>query len=299
MSRRLAALNLLLRTLVKPRLERTAGPQEALRDFDLSSRWLLRRPAGIRHAERPGDLHWISACPCRPDRVILYFHGGGYITGSPYSHEGLIARLSRLSHIEVCAPAYPLAPDSPCPAPFNAAVEAWTRCRELGYLPENIALSGDSAGGGLALSLLGWCCEQGEPPGCAVVFSPWCDLTMTGQSLRDNADTDPYLPVDRMEELVALTLGKAARDDPRISPLYGRFPDCPPVMIHYSATEILADDARRMAARLREFGGDVALREHPDAPHAWPVFDGWIPEARTTLREAARFVQASLGAIRR
>ncbi len=157
MSRRLAALNLVLRVAVKPRLARTSGPGAAERDFRRLGALALRQPHYLRRIERPGGLHWISAGPCAPGRMILYFHGGGYISGSPATHQGLIARLSKLSRIEACAPDYPLAQDAPVPAAFDAALAAWRRCLALGYAPERILLAGDSDVGWLALSLLERC----------------------------------------------------------------------------------------------------------------------------------------------
>lgn len=293
MSRRLAALNLFLRFAIKPRLARTRDPEQAARDFERMAALALRRPPHLRHLVRPDGLHWIAAGRCTPGRVLLYFHGGGYIAGSPATHQGMLARLSKLSRVEVCAPAYPLVQEASFPAAFDAAVAAWRRCRALGYRPGQIALGGDSAGGGLALALLAWCCGQDEAPAAALAFSPWTDLAMTGESLRTNRRADPFLPVARIGELVDTVRGAARRDDPRLSPLYADFPGCPPVRIHCSATEILADDSRRMAARLRGQGGTVTLAEHPDAPHAWPLYDGWLPEARQTLRQAAGFLQAS------
>ncbi|MCR8550772.1 alpha/beta hydrolase [Salipiger sp. P9] len=293
MSRRLAALTVFLRLFVKPRLARLAGPDVAARDFERMAALALRAPPYLRRLERPGGLHWISAGRCQAGRVILYFHGGGYVAGSPRTHQGMLGRLSKLSGAEICAPAYPLVQQAPFPAAFEAAQAAWRQCRRLGYAPGQIVLGGDSAGGGLALALLAWCCDQREPPAAALAFSPWTDLAMTGESLRSNRSADPFLPVSRIGELVRLVLGRAPRDDPRISPLYADFPGCPPVMIQFSETEILADDARRMAARLRAQGAEVTLESLPDAPHAWPLYDGWIPEARQTLRRAARFVQAS------
>ncbi|EIE50240.1 Alpha/beta hydrolase fold-3 protein [Citreicella sp. 357] len=298
MSFRLAALNLGLRLLAKPSLRRTFSAAQAARDLDRAA-VLLRQPPFLRRIERPGGLHWISAGRCAPRRVILHFHGGGYITGSPATHQGVMGRLSKLSATEVCAPKYPLAPEAPFPAAFDAAVAAWGRLKGLGYAPTQIVLSGDSAGGGLALALLARCCAHDEPPAAAVVFSPWTDLSMSGKSLAANARRDPFLPASRMPELVALILHGADPADPRISPLFARFPNCPPVMIHHSETEILADDSRRMAAHLRAQGARVDLVTLADAPHVWPVFDGWIPEARETLRQAARFVQASFAEISR
>lgn len=299
MSRRLAALNLILRLAVKPRLARMSGPGAAERDFRRLGALALRQPPYLRRIERPGGLHWISAGPCAPGKLILYFHGGGYISGSPATHQGLIARLSKLARIEVCAPDYPLAQHAPAPAAFEAARTAWRRCLALGYAPHRILLAGDSAGGGLALALLARLCAEGTPPAGLIAFSPWTDLAMTGASLRTNAGSDPFLPAARIAELGALVRAGIDPKDPRLSPLYGRFPGCPPVLICHSETEILADDARNMAARLRAEGGAVSLHAHPDAPHAWPVFDGWIPEARATLRLAAGFAQSCLAATSR
>lgn len=295
MSRRLAALNLFLRHSVKPRLARTSGPEEAAAQFETMARLALRAPPYLRDIARPGGLHWISAGPCRMDRMILYFHGGGYIAGSPATHRGMIGRLSLLSGLEICAPDYPLVQEARFPAAFEAAAVAWERCRTLGHAPNRILLAGDSAGGGLALALLAHLLQRGERPAGAVTFSPWTDLAMTGASLGRNRDADPFLPADRIGELVGIVCAGADPRDPRLSPLHAAFPDCPPVQIHVSETEILADDATRMAARLEAQGARVDLRTHPSAPHAWPVFDGWIPEARATLRSAARFAQASLG----
>lgn len=295
MSWQLAALNAGLRLLAKPRLARTPDPASAARDLDHHAPLLMRQPAHLLHLRRPGGLHWISAGRCAPRQVILYLHGGGYISGSPRTHQGVMGRLSRLSSVEVCAPDYPLAQDRPFPAPFEAASDAWARLRDLGYAPGQVVLAGDSAGGGLALALLSALCLQGEAPAGAVVFSPWTDLEMTGESLRRNARADPFLPVARISDLVQIVAGEMARGDPRLSPLYADFPGCPRVRLCWSGSEILADDGARMAARLREAGARVEVETHPLAPHAWPVFDGWVPEARATLRRAARFVQDVLG----
>ncbi|NDV51961.1 MULTISPECIES: alpha/beta hydrolase [unclassified Salipiger] len=295
MSWQLTALNAGLRLLAKPRLARTPGPEEAARDLDQHAPLFMRQPRHLLHLRRPGGLHWISAGPCTPRQAIFYLHGGGYISGSPRTHQGVMARLSRLSGVEVCAPDYPLAQEAPFPAAIEAAGAAWERLCGLGYAPGQVVLAGDSAGGGLALSLLAQLCARGEAPAGAVVFSPWTDLAMRGESLRRNARADPFLPVGRIRELVEIVAGGACRDDPRLSPFYADFPGCPPVRLCWGESEILCDDGLRMAARLREAGARVEVETHPLAPHAWPVFDGWIPEARATLRRAARFIQEVLG----
>ncbi len=293
MSWQLRLLNAQMRLFAKPKLRRTRGPEEADRDFARTARWLFRGPPHVRHLERPGGLHWICAGTCTPGRVILYLHGGAYISGHPRTHMGLIARLSALSGIEICAPTYRLAQQAPFPAAFEDAVAAFRRIEALGYHPRDIVLGGDSAGGGLMFALLAWCCAQGRVPRAAFAFSPWTDLAGTGDSLTANRKNDALLPTERMQELVQIYMGDADRRDPRASPLYASFPGAPPVLIQLSDSEVLRDDGLRMAERLRVFGAEVTLERADDSPHVWQLFDGWLPEARESLQHVADFVQAS------
>ncbi|MFW2589202.1 alpha/beta hydrolase [Sagittula sp. SSi028] len=244
--------------------------------------------------QRPGDLHWISCGVCPTDRVVLYFHGGGFIAGSPHTHRAMLGALSQAAGVEVCAPRYPLAQTAPFPAQIEAAHAAWARLQSLGYAADRIVVGGDSAGGGLALCLVAALCQQGTPPAGVFTFSPWTDLSASGESLRRNADRDPLLPANRIEELAALILCGADACDPRASALFAEYPRCPPVWMAWGETEVLYDDCARMVTRLRQFGAQVTTERHPTAPHVWPLFQGWVPEATATLRRAARFVQASL-----
>ncbi|ETX30951.1 alpha/beta hydrolase fold domain-containing protein [Roseivivax isoporae] len=287
-----------LRFLLKPWLARLDDPGRFAGDVDALS-LLLRRPPFLRRVSRPDGLTWISAGKTRRDAVILYFHGGAYVAGSPEGYAGPLGNLSRLSGIEVCAPRYRLATEAPFPAAYRDAVRAWRRLRRLGYRPENIVIGGDSAGGGLALALLSRLCCRGAPPRAAFAFSPWTDLALTGRSLYENREADVMLPVGRMEEVVELYLGDAPRRDPRASPLYGRFPGCPPILLQYGEDEILRDDSRRMADRLRGFGATVTEDALPDVPHVWQLMDGWLPEARASLERTAAFVQGSFEATSR
>lgn len=294
MSWQLTLLNAQLRWLIKPILHRTKGPEQARADFERTARWFFRTPPGLSHIVRPNRLHWLRSGPAQRGQVILYFHGGGYVAGSPRSHAGLVGRLARLSGVEVCAPDYRLAQEAPFPAAFEDACAAWSALRDMGYKADNIVLGGDSAGGGLALALLAHVLARGEAPAGLFAFSPWTDLACTGSSLQDNAHLDAVLPVARIHELVDIYLHGTDPKDPRASPLYAGFTTPPPILIQYSETEILRDDSLRMAKRLRAAGADVTLSAEKDAPHVWQIFDGWLPEARISLREAARFVQGCL-----
>ena len=298
MSWQLDALNAALRGIAKGRIARTADPEHAEKAMALASRTFLQPPF-LAHSERPGGLHWIHVGNCVPGKAVLYLHGGGYVAGSPDTHRGMLGRISKLSQIEVCAPDYPLAQEDPFPAAFDAAVAAFQALRDLNYAPEDIVVGGDSAGGGLCLALLSWCCLQGLQPAGSFVFSPWTDLALTGESLRANNQSDPILTSDRIGELVDIYLQGADPRDPRASPLYADYPGCTPVLIQLSETEILRDDGLRMAERLRRFGADVEVQKEVSAPHVWQIFDGWLPEARTSLTSVADFIQRSFAAISR
>ncbi|MCT4558370.1 MAG: alpha/beta hydrolase [Pelagimonas sp.] len=293
MSWQLRLLTVQLRLIIKRRLSRVGTPQRVRADLDFAARACFRPTPHLRHDLSQGNLHWFRVGRCAPGRVILYFHGGGYVAGSPMTHAQMLGRMSKLSGIEICAPQYPRAPDAPFPAQFDAGLQAWDTLMTLGYAPKDVVLGGDSAGGGLALSVLSHLCQQGRPPAALFAMSPWTDLTMSAESLRLNRDADPLLPASRIEELVDYVVPPQARADPRISPLFADFPNCPPVHLHYSETEILRDDSSRMVDHLQAQGAQVHAHTHPNAPHVWHLFDGWIPEARDSLRDLARFSQAA------
>ncbi len=297
MSWRLARLNMFLRWVVRPKLAATRTPDEARRDFDLFAPLALRAPPNVLHLTEPGtpELHWVSVGRCLPRHVILHFFGGAYISGSPRTHRSMLGRLSSLTGLRVAIPAYRLAPGDPAPAQFDDARAAHAHLLQLGYPPENIILGGDSAGGGLALALLADLCARDLRPAALYAISPWTDLTLSGDSLITNADREPLLPVSRVQEVVGYVLGDVAADDARVSPLFAEFRRPPPVQIHVGTTEILLDDACRMADRLRASGGRVELRCWENTPHAWPIFDGYVPEARQTLFQIAEFIRQESG----
>ena len=289
MSFRLRLATLAMRLFVRPRLVRTLTPQAARRDLDFAGRHLFRAPPFLLHL--PGAaFDWVSVGRVRDDRVILYFHGGAYVAGSPLSHAPLLGRISKLSGLAVAAARYPLAPEHPAPAQFDAAVAAHAALMDCGYAPGQIILGGDSAGGGLALALLAELCRRGQHPAGLFAFSPWTDLAMTGASLVENVGADPVLPVQRMQETVDQLKGNLSVTDPRISPLYARFDAPPPVFLQVGSTEILRDDSRRMAEILVKAGGRVTLQEWPGAPHVWQLLDGYVPEARAALVDLAGFL---------
>ena len=298
MSIRLKLLSALLRGFVKPMVARALDPAALRRRFEYYARRTFRRPpytlvrritlapnqVALAVTARPG-----TRAP-RPGKALLYFHGGGFLVGSPRTHAAMLARLSRLARIEVIAPYYRLAPENPFPAAVIDARAAWDGLRARGYAPADIVLGGDSAGGNLALGLLADVLADGQRPAGLVGFSPVTDLTFSGASFKANAKRDVMLPASRSDDLLRFYLNGAPADDPRASPLFAEFDNPPPVFLQFAETEILFDDCRRMAEELRAAGGDVVCDVWPDAPHVWVIFDGYVPEAREGLRRAAHFI---------
>ncbi|GGE37634.1 alpha/beta hydrolase [Actibacterium pelagium] len=297
MSFRLRLLNFWFRRSIKPHLRRVATPEKARAEFEWIAPRLFWLPSGTCHLPRKlGNLdsHWFRRGAAADGKIVLYLHGGAYMAGSGRTHARLTAALAGQAGIEVCSPNYRLLQEAPFPAAFDDALHAWDALLAKGYAPSDIVLAGDSAGGGLAFALLADLLKDGQRPAGLVAFSPWTDLGLTGASLSANKSADTLLPVERVEEARDFYLDGADPRDPRASPLYASFPDCPPVLIHVGSTEILQDDSYRIEAHLRESGVDVTLRTFDQCPHVWHFFDAWLPEAREAIADAGQFIQASL-----
>ncbi|MFM2390698.1 MAG: hypothetical protein RLZZ437_2253 [Pseudomonadota bacterium] len=295
MSLRLTLLNAFFRLVAKPRLRRTTDPARARRDFALAARLFL---AGGRPAARVGTKPVMVRHdpPSGPtEQCILYFHGGGYIVGSPDTHRAVAHRLAQDSGFSVWLPDYRLAPEHPFPAAWDDAEAAWAALMAMGRKPGDIVLAGESAGGGLAFALLARLCAAGTPSAGLVAFSPWVDLTGKSASLTANASRDPLLPAEAFGLLTQHVLAGHSPEDARASPLFAAFPGCPPVLLQCADTEILRDDTVRLASVLRGTGASVTLQMSADTPHGWQLMVGRLPEADAAVQGAGIFVRALFG----
>ncbi|MFT6452574.1 MAG: acetyl esterase/lipase [Halocynthiibacter sp.] len=281
------------------RMFRAAADPKPLRDkLEHSARYVFRAPPFVlgledRYLGAAGEMpaRWTSCRPNDHTHILLYFHGGGYIAGSPQTHSAMIAQLAKRTGLRAFAPAYRLAPEHPLPAAFEDACAAHASLIARGYAPQNIVIGGDSAGGGIALALLAHLCATGQQPAAAFAWSPFTDQTFSGASVQENAATDHFFPAERVHDLAAMILGDLPANDPRASPLYARFPDCPPVLIQASSSEILRDDAMRMDAHLRAQGAHSRLEMWDGAPHVWQMFYSFFPEAREAIENTAQFLK--------
>lgn len=284
-------LNFWLPLTEKRDLSRAEDIAALRRLTDMKARLWLHPPLGSVFDNRTTGARpalWIN--PELPGPLLLYLHGGAYVMGGAVTHRALAARVSQDAAMPLCLPDYRLAPEDPCPAALEDALAVY---RAVADHPDGVILGGDSAGGGLALSLLATVLRSELPPPLGLfALSPWTDLTLSGKSSTENAARDVMLPVARARECAALYLGAQAPDDPRASPLFAAFPGSPPVWLTVSETEILRDDTLRMAGRLRAEGADVTLTVERDLPHVWPLFYAILPEGRATLRALARWLRS-------
>ena len=231
----------------------------------------------------------ISTPGSRDDRIVLYLHGGGYCIGSCTSHRHVAGHVSKAVGAPVLLPDYQLGPENPFPAAVEDAKSAYRWLLDEGFAPERIAITGDSAGGGLTVALQVALRDDGMPlPAASSPHSPYADLATLGEVSEEALELD-YL---RPEALDLFAKGYADGQEltaPLISPVYADLSGLPPMLIQVGGSEILLDTARRLAARAKDCGVDVTLEIEPGLFHAWHLFAVAIPEADESLARVGRF----------
>lgn len=233
---------------------------------------------------------WIEG-PQAANGTLLYLHGGGYFGCSAETHRSITVFYA-LSGFRVFAPNYRLAPENKFPAALDDAVSVYRGLLAVVDTPKKIVVSGDSAGGGLALCLLLALRDAAVPPPAgAAVFSPWTDLAATGDSIRSNAHRCAMFHGKDIAPTARYYLGDTDPRNPLASPLYGNFAGLPPLLVHVGEDEVLRDDSTRVAERARAAGVSVELKVWPVVPHAWQLAANKIPEARQSLKEGAAFLR--------
>ena len=255
--------------------------------------WLRTRGVRIEPIRQGGVRgEWVTAD--RADRGgILYFHGGGYVAGSPATHRPITAALARLAGRRVFSLDYRLAPEHRFPAALDDALAAYSWLLEQGMAPRSIALAGDSAGGGLVLATLLRARDEGLPlPACGVCFSPWTDLAGTGESLTLNNGRCATFRPDNIAEFARVYLGPVTVKHPYASPLFAELHGLPRLLFQVGRDELLLDDARRVHESVLRARGRSTLEITDGVFHVWQMLDGFLPEARTALRRAADFINA-------
>lgn len=224
--------------------------------------------------------------------AILYLHGGAFIAGSARSHGALAANLSIRTQSPVYLLDYRKAPEHPYPAALDDARAAF---EILATDYRHVAIFGDSAGGGLALSTTCAIRNSGEPlPSSLGLISPWLDLTLSGASHHSVGDADPMVSEEALRAGGLAYANATSLDDPGLSPLFAELTGLPPIIIQVGSRERLKDDSIALAINARQVGVSVDIRIWPDMIHVWQLFGRYLAEAGEALDALAAHYHANL-----
>ena len=286
-----------IRELLSSKPRPVGWPERRKRINEVGAVWPVAEDVELTAVDVNGVPGEYSIVPgSDASRVLLYFHGGGYCSGSIQSHRRLVTEAGRAARMRTLAVAYRLAPEHPFPAAYDDALTAWRFLRSQGIAASHIALGGDSAGAGLTLALISRLRDaQEQLPGCVWLISPWADLTMSGSTLASKAAVDPLIHEEYLNELADAYLPAGVdRKDPRISPLYADFRNFPPMLIQVGSDETLLDDGIRVAAHAGTADVAVTLQIWPRMIHAWPLWNAHLEDGRRALRNAGVFIRNAL-----
>jgi epsilon-lactone hydrolase len=286
-----------IRTLLGAKPRPVGWAERRARIEEVGAVWPVARDVILATVDIDGlAAEWSETPGADRNGALLYFHGGGYCSGSILSHRRLVTEAGRAAGVRTLAVGFRLAPEHPFPAAFDDALTAWRYLRSQGLEAGRIAVGGDSAGGGLTIALINRLREAGEAlPGCAWLISPWTDLTLSGETLATKDAVDPLIHKPYLAELAAAYLsGGIAAEDPRVSPLFSKLTGFPSTLVQVGSDETLLSDSTRLAARLGEADVRVTLEIWPHMIHAWPLWNAHLEDGRRALASAGAFLRGRL-----
>src|SRR6184192_4148048 len=272
-------------------------PERRKRLDEVGSVWSVAddiKLAAVNVNGLPGE--WSIVPGSDRSRVLMFFHSGGYCSGSIVSHRRLVTEAGRVAGVRTLAIGYRLAPEYPFPAAYDDVLTAWRFLRNQNIPAAHIAIGGDSAGAGLTIALITRLRDAHEElPGCGWLISPWTDLTISGSTVFTKDAVDPLIHKQYLIELADAYLPAGMdRKDPRVSPLYADLRNFPPMLIQIGSNETLLDDATRFAARAGAADVAVTLEIWPHMIHAWPLWNAHLEDGRRALANAGAFIRAHL-----
>ena len=239
---------------------------------------------------------WVAAPDSDSSRVVLYFHGGGYTIGSIASYRSFTGRLARATRSRLLSVGYRLAPEHPFPAAVDDAASSYRWLLDQGISPSRVAVAGDSAGGGLALSMAVAIRDAGGPmPATIVAIGPSTDLAKEGASMKERAHLDPIVNyASSMAHALRYVGAQGDLKHPLASPLYADLQGLPPLLIMVGTHEALFDDSTRFAARAEGAGVEVQLDIWQEMIHVWPIFADILPEGRQAIARIGDYIRARI-----
>ncbi len=227
---------------------------------------------------------WVDAPGVRADHAILYLHGGGYVIGSCATHRSLASKLSETSKARVLVIDYRMAPEALYPAAVEDGVKAYRWLLAQGFAPAKLAISGDSAGGGLTLATAVALRDADVAlPKALAMLSPWTDMTGTSETMTSRAKLDPMVQKEGLVGMAGMYLGGKDAKTPGASPLFADMHGLPSMLIQVGDHEVLLDDSRSLEKKAKAAGVDVTLEVWDEMIHVWHLFHPLLPEGVKAL----------------
>jgi len=255
---------------------------------------MFKLPKGIKLVkESAGGVpaEWVIPPGISDDRVVLYLHGGSYMSGSCNSHRPMVANIAIASKARVLTLDYRLAPEHPHPAAVEDAVAAYKWLINDKVDPKHVAIAGDSAGGGLSIALLVSLRDKNIPlPAACVCLSPWTDLAFTGETWRTKLATDLIIYPYKEYAFAKMYHGGLDPTTPLVSPLYADLKGLPPLLVQVGADEVLLSDSTRLVERAKQAGVNVTIEEWEKMQHVWQFAASFIPEGRRAVQRIGEFI---------
>lgn len=280
-----------LKVAVKPFFTTSLSPKLKRRGLEFASLTTLSAKGVISEEflmrEVPATCYPMPSSP----KAVLYLHGGAYLLGSPSTHASLTSHLAKQADASVFVPDYRLAPEHPFPAAVEDALACYQYLLDLGYTPDNITVAGDSAGGGLTLSLMLSLKAKALPlPKRMLLISPWANLTHP-HSEAANQNDDAMLSWKGLQMAAQQYANNEQLSHPGISPALGNLEGLPECFILFGGKEILLDDGKELYRKLIDAGVEVDMSIYEQMWHVFPLHARILQEADAAIAEMADFIR--------
>ena len=241
------------------------------------------------------NIEGVKAAWIQPEnaqkKVLLYLHGGAYVSGSIHTHKNLASTLAKSAGVNALMIEYRLAPEHPYPAALEDTVTVYQYLLNNGYQPEDIAVAGDSAGGGLSLALLLYLRDHSIPlPKCSVLICPWVDLTNSSSTYETNQDV--MLRKEDLDAAVSMyTAGKVDIKYPYVSPIYGDFENLCPILIHTGGRDALEGEGKQLIEYMKTSNTSCTYFHEPKGIHVWHAYHPFFPHGKKANAHIVSFLQ--------
>jgi acetyl esterase/lipase len=261
---------------------------------------LTAEPRGVDYRETTAaglPAMWVAPKDSVQDRVLLCMHGGGFVSGSIYTHRKMFGHLAKATGVRALLFDYHLVPEHTHPSQVDEATDVYRWLLDQEISADHIVFTGDSAGGGLSITTQLRARERGLPlPAGAMLISPWVDMEVGGESYATNRDRDPFFHRETVRQIADTFLGEAGDPrDPLANPLYADLSGLGPIYIQTGGNETLLDDAHQLDEHARKAGVEVRLDVFPEMLHTFQMAAGRAPESDEAIHRMAGWARPRLG----